>query len=239
MIKFTNMASLLAMLMVGGCGGPDEQSNGGAPAQPAAKQASVAVPGARPAPGSYPPRDDCSKQAGWSEFHKRLADAVTRRDADLLVSLTAPDVHLDFGGGSGTEELRKRLDAPNYHLWDELAKVLPLGCAFADGSAAMPWIFLNAPATADPYETMWVTGSGVPLREAGSASARQVGSLDWSIVAVGAYTELNPKFLKVTDAERKLTGYVDAWSLRSLIDYRLVAEAKDGKWRITAFIAGD
>jgi hypothetical protein len=243
MIQLRKIAPILAALALAGCGSTEDTSKGEAPVPSkgvaAATPANPAQAPAKPAPGSYPPRDDCSKQAGWTDFRARLADAVARRDADLLVSLTEPDVQLDFGGGSGTQELRKRLDAPNYRLWDELTKILPLGCAYADGSAAMPWLFLNAPANADPYEAMWVTGSAVPLREEASPTARQVGKLDWAIVNVGPYNEPNPKFLKVTDPQSKASGYVDAKSLRSLIDYRLIAESKDGNWRITALIAGD
>jgi hypothetical protein len=239
------MAPCVAALLLAACGSADEGASGSANKPAESKEIVAATPAkppeapAKPAPGSYPPRDDCSRQAGWADFRARLADAVARRDADLLVSLTDPEVHLDFGGGSGTDELRKRLDAPNYRLWDELAAILPLGCGFADGSAAMPWIFLNAPATADPYATMWVIGSGVPVREAASATARQAGKLDWAAVTAGPYTQINPEFLKVTDPETKLAGYVDTKSLRSLIDYRLIAQGKGGKWRITVFIAGD
>ena len=34
-------------------------------------------------------------------------------------------------------------------------------------------------------------------------------------------------------------GFVDRQSLRSLIDYRLLASADDGVWRVTHLIAGD
>jgi hypothetical protein len=71
-----------------------------------------------------------------------LATAVANRDEVMLLPLFAPDVLLDFGGGSGREELRRRLNDPEYRLWDELEALLPLGCAEgADGGITMPWLW--------------------------------------------------------------------------------------------------
>ena len=34
-------------------------------------------------------------------------------------------------------------------------------------------------------------------------------------------------------------GFVDPAQLRALVDYRLLAEQSDGRWRITHLVAGD
>ncbi|MEO0031969.1 MAG: hypothetical protein RIS94_1727 [Pseudomonadota bacterium] len=206
--------------------------------EPAAEASAEPEP-ATPAITSYPPRDDCAKQAGWREFRAQLSQAVARRDADALVALTAPDVQLDYGGGHGTDELRKRLVSPDYRLWDKLGAILPLGCGFQGGLAAMPWIFWNTPESLDPYQGMWVTGTDVALHDKPAANAPSLATLDWALVEAAPHKDANPKFMKVTPAGTKLTGYVAATALRSVIDYRVIAEPKDGAWRITAFIAGD
>lgn len=207
-------------------------------AAPEPDESEVPAPDA-PAIASYPPRDDCAKQPGWRGFRARLAQAVVRRDADALVTLAEPDVQLDYGGGHGAEELRKRLDSPDYRLWDKLAAILPLGCGFQGGLAAMPWVFWNTPESLDPYQGMWVTGTDVPLREKPAPDAPVLATLDWALVEAAPHTQASSKFVKVTPAGTKLSGYIDPGALRSVIDYRVIVEPKVGDWRITAFIAGD
>jgi len=34
-------------------------------------------------------------------------------------------------------------------------------------------------------------------------------------------------------------GYIATDKLRSLLDYRLIASSRNGRWRITSFVAGD
>ena len=45
-------------------------------------------------------------------------------------------------------------------------------------------------------------------------------------------------FQQVTLAD-KSSGFVATDKLRSLLDYRLIASSRNGRWRITSLIAGD
>ena len=81
------------------------------------------------AAGPYAPRDTCGDLKGADAFRQDLAVAVEARDVDALVALAAEDVKLDFGGGAGRAELRKRLSGGDWDLWDELDKLLMLGCS--------------------------------------------------------------------------------------------------------------
>ena len=200
----------------------------------------VAAPFARPAPpASYPPQDECATLPGFAAFRDSLFAAVRKRDAAALTALADPAVNLDFGGGSGVEEWRKRLEATPA-LWGELAALEGLGCAADGGIVTLPWIFSRVPDSVDVYSAMLVTGQGVPLLAQPAADATPLARLDWVLLeAVGspepaAYREIasGPK----TDRVR---GFVETARLRGVLDYRLIADRQNGEWNITAFVAGD
>src|SRR5688500_628335 len=124
------MRSMFAIALLLACAACSQED---APADEVAAAAEEIVdPAAQPSPlarGKWAPRDDCAEIEGADRFRQRLAAAVEGRDADALVALAAEDIQLDFGGGEGTAELRARLDAPDYDLWDELDELMGLGCA--------------------------------------------------------------------------------------------------------------
>ncbi|WP_338445336.1 hypothetical protein V5F89_09090 [Pelagerythrobacter marensis] len=192
-----------------------------------------------PAGGPYAPRDECAGLPGGDAFRRDLARAVEARDVDAMLALAAPDIKLDFGGGAGAEQLRKRLEQPESPLWQELAALLRLGCA-AQGQAGMtiPWYFAQSIDGVDPMTGMIVTGKGVPLRMAAAPDAEPVRALSWNVVEpVGGYVPDAPfQHVATVDGAR---GYVATNRLRSLIDYRLIASSRDGKWSITSLVAGD
>ncbi|WP_157083219.1 hypothetical protein [Novosphingobium lentum] len=189
---------------------------------------------------AYAPGDECSAQPGWPDFHRKLATAVSARDAKALAALAAPDLKLDYGGGSGSDEFVRRLAAPSPDLWAELARIMPLGCAIEGGIVAMPWYFWNLPDDADAAETMLVVGKAVPLRARAGASAPVIAPLDWAMVTIepGTFSK-TARFTAVRTRAGHLKGFVDSASLRSLLAYRLIAERRNGDWRLTAFVAGD
>ena len=186
---------------------------------------------------TYPPRDDCSAAPGWPAFHKALALAIRARDPAALTALASPDITLDYGGGSGMDELQKRLADPTRQLWEELEAILPLGCAFEGGLAAKPWVFWNVPDSIDSYSAMLVTGDDVDLLE--KPKGKVQGNVGWFIVGIDPMGyKPDAKMTRVT-LDDGTKGWVETARLRSLLDYRLIAEPKDDGWQITAFIAGD
>lgn len=186
--------------------------------------------------GPYAPRDECSALTGATEFREKIAAAVLARDADAFAALAARDIRLDFGGGSGVAELRNRLAAPEQELWRALRNLMPLGCAAnSQSTLTIPWYFAQDVAVDDPYLAMIVRGVGVPLRNTPAADGRILARLSWDVVEVqespGAFTQV-----RTTDGT---TGYIESSRLRSLIDYRLIADRRDGEWKIVALLAGD
>ena len=219
------------------------------PALPPATPTPSAEPSATPAPepgdapkplASYVPRDECAKFPGFAAFRDAVFAATTKRDGEALVALADPDVNLDFGGGAGRDELRKRLADPKGALWGEIGALAALGCA-ADGSVAtLPAIFSRVPDDVDPGRTMLVTGSEVPLRGKPSPGALEVRKLDWALVTLkGDGFDPAARYAEVVASDGS-SGFVATAKLRSLLDYRLVADKSEGgTYRITALIAGD
>jgi hypothetical protein len=194
-----------------------------------------------PAPlakGEWAPRDDCSAVEGAAQFRQRLAAAVEARDADALIALAADDIALDFGGGAGTAELRARLADDDRKLWDELEALMALGCAANDeGGITIPWLFAQDLGETDPFAAFLVTGEDVPVLTAPSASAERLDTISWDLVEVASYDPEAP-FLEIKVADGG-TGFIASDKLRSLVGYRLIASSRNGRWRITAFVAGD
>lgn len=219
------------------------------PVLPPASPLPTPEPSATPAPqpslspkplAAYPPRDECVKLPGFPAFRDALFAAVAKRDSEALVALADPAINLDFGGGAGRDELRRRLDDPKTGLWDEIAGVVALGCA-ADGTVAtLPAIFSRVPDDADAARTMLVTGSEVPMRRKPAPDAEAIRMLDWALVALkGASFDPTQRYAEVTTADGS-SGFVATAKLRSLLDYRVIADKSGADaYRITALIAGD
>jgi hypothetical protein len=223
------------LLACAGCSQDD------APSEQVAEAAEeIVAPAPEPSPlakGKWAPRDECGAVEGATRFRERLAAAVKARDADALAALAADDIKLDFGGGEGTAELRARLDAPDYELWDELDKLMALGCAAnEEGGITIPWYFAQDMGEIDPYTAWLVAGEDVPIYAARDGD-RRIGALSWDLVELADWDPEQPH-QQVTLAGGE-TGFIATGKLRSLIDYRLLASSRNGRWRITTLIAGD
>lgn len=204
----------------------------------------IAMPGgAQNSAGPLAPRDECVGTQGLAVLGDKLRRAARNRDADALLVLVDENIQLDFGGGSGKRELRQRLTSPEYMLWRELDAALALGCAISptvDGQAyaSWPWYFAKDVIPLDPFEAFIVTAERVRLRESASTAAHVIGSVSWDYVRLSEYPSDDAVYAEV-ETRSGAKGYIAKTYLRSLVDYRLVAEKRGGKWRITSFIAGD
>jgi hypothetical protein len=236
---------LLTALLLAGCG-RQEATKATAPASEAitpvpsvpAPEVS-ATPSAPEVVGHFAPRDECTALPGWKDFSGRLRAAVAGRDGPALAALADPAIVLDFGGGSGPDELKRRLagkDGPE--LWGELDAILRLGCAqgMEGGDAVLPWFFGQDLGEADPYQVLLVNGAKVPLRAAPDPKAAVTALVSWQLVDA---TDERGGFRKVSLPGGKGQGYIASGALRSPLDYRLVAQQVKGEWRLMAFVAGD
>jgi hypothetical protein len=234
--RWVPLAILPLVLLAAGC---DRHK---APSDKLAQSASELVGAKTPEPkplaeGPYAPRDTCGDLPGASAFRQNVAEAVMARDADKLVSLAAEDVKLDFGGGAGRAELKKRLTADG-RLWDELGQLLSLGCAAnQQGGLTIPWYFEQHIDKVDQTGGMLVTGEGVPLLPTPDATAKPNRMLSWDVVELKAFRPDDP-FQHVTTTDGT-EGYIATDKLRSLLDYRLLAMSRNGKWSIVSLVSGD
>src|SRR5690606_6435813 len=104
-----------------------------------------------PSEARFAPRDECAEVQGASVFQRQLAAAIEARDAEVLATLAAEDVKLDFGGGTGRAELQRRLADESTGLWRELDELMRLGCAANDqGGITIPWYFDQDLGVSDP-----------------------------------------------------------------------------------------
>jgi hypothetical protein len=197
------------------------------------------TPAAKLADGRFAPRDECADLPGATNFRQQLAAAVKAKDADALAALAAPDVRLDFGNTSGTGELREKLLQSDWSLWDELVPILSMGCATNDqGGITLPWYAAQPLDGLDPDTGMIVIAEKVPLYQSPDAKSPVLDRLSWDGVTLLGGLQPEDPFQKVKAADGKV-GFVATDKLRSLLDYRLIASSRDGKWSFTSLIAGD
>lgn len=231
------MAALPLVLLVAAC----EREE--APADEVVKSAEKLVGAQKTeaptlAQGPFAPRDTCGDLQGAAEFRRALAAAVEARDSDALVALAAEDVKLDFGGGAGRAELKKRLTSEDRALWQELGELLTLGCsANKQGGLTIPWYFDQPIDGVEPMMGMIVTGEEVPVLSSPDEDGETLTRLSWDVVEI-ATMKPDEAFQKVETTEGE-QGYIATDKLRSLVDYRLLATSRNGNWRIVSLVAGD
>ena len=196
--------------------------------------------------GALVPQDECARDAAFVAYRKQLAAAVTAKDFDKLKPLLSPQIKLDFGGGSGLELMAERLakgvdaNLDNRPHWEELAEILTLGCALGSGNAnaTMPYAFEKLEGR-DAFATLLPRRDGIALYKSEDANSEIAKTLHWE-----ALTLANPNDASDATIAVKLddgtTGFVRRADVRPATGYRaLFNKGDDGKWLMTAFIAGD
>ena len=198
--------------------------------------------------------DEGTKDASFAAYRETLLEAIAARDVGTVVAAAAPDINLDFGGGEGRDEFRKRLtvtaqdfseeyahlaDEHREQYWDALEEMLRLGGVFRTPEqfvAPYTWAFKLSDSE-DPFATSFVVGSDVPLRSRPSKYGDVTAVLDEDVVQLGdggKGTDFHE--VELVDGRR---GFVHRDNLRSAIDYRARFENTGGRWQMMMFIAGD
>jgi hypothetical protein len=191
-----------------------------------------------------PPIDHCASNPSFVAFRSQLRAAVARRDGAWLLSIAAPDIEYSFGDSPGRAGFARAwgLNRPaTSRIWRELGEVLRLGCDRAeDGEYWTPSLSL---ATSDMDEgegpaTLLAVGPNAVLHAGPSDSSPVVAQLEWDILTPRDEDDGRGEWISVAlgDGTR---GYVRRSVVRSQSDYRAIFARRHGRWRMTAFVAGD
>ena len=195
------------------------------------------------APVNLPPVEQCRGDAEFTRLREQLQKAVAARDLDGLMSLMSEDVRVSFGGQSGRERFSDYWTASEQDqelLWAELGSALRLGCAQAvDGEGkpyrAIPAMFVTGDGL-DGFST-WASLPGAVLRSKPDAKAVARMRLPaWTVLSEVEHD--GGSWIEVRTPKGR-DGFVSTEQVRSLIDYRIIFGQRDGRWQITAFVAGD
>jgi hypothetical protein len=260
-MKFAPLCVLPMVALLAACGSEADPAE----ADPPTEVAETPVASATPR-GPYAPRNDCGELPGAQAFLDEVNAAVAARDVDAFVNLADVHVLLTFGGGEGAAQLREELAADDGALWNETADLMAMGCAISKVNDAgqsgdesqfttiiLPW-YLAQDTGGDPFETVIVTGEDVPVHHAASLTSPPLAYVSWEAVQLvpePGETGINYSGDQETGWLRvrlpagsgagadPVEGYMQAENLRSVVDYRLLANNGDGRWKISALIAGD
>lgn len=199
------------------------------------------------------PVDEAKKDPSFLTYRNALLAAIAIQDTEAVIKMTAPEIHLSFGGDVGHDAFRRGLNLSEDDLskkykpqaaefrdayWDELEAVLRLGGRFRGRAFVAPYTWMaKTPKNADAYKTYFVTGSSVLLRNAGNADAQIITRLSYNVVFIDNWDpDIDYQAIRLPDGQ---TGYLSSQYLRSKIDYRAIFSKVSGKWEMTMFIAGD
>lgn len=192
------------------------------------------------------PYDDASRDPSFFIFRAQLLEAIQQRDASFVISILSPNIKNSFGGNDGVSEFRKywKLERSDSKFWNTMIKVLALGGSFSGETSFMaPYIYSKFPDEFDAFEYGVVIGENVNVRKEPKLSGQVMSTLSYDIVKVADWKPINEAGKKQAWVTVSLTGdvkgYIAADYIRSPIDYRAIFEKKNGKWQLTAFVAGD
>lgn len=195
------------------------------------------------------PVDEAKNDASFFAFRTKLIEAAKKRDAKYVLSILDRDIKNSFGGNEGIGEFKNfwKINNANSKFWGEFLPVITNGGKFIkEGSNKLffaPYTFTSFPGDLDAFSHNIITGDKVKLRLKADANSPVVASLSYNVVEILESVKAKENIEEVSWYEIKTLGgkrgYVKAEFARSPIDYRAGFEKKGGKWKMTAFIAGD
>jgi hypothetical protein len=193
-------------------------------------------------PGAQPrllPRDEAGQRPDFLQFRQQLQAIAQRRDVGELLKIVDPSVRVAFDGAGGVEAFRTyHVDNPERDFWTEFAAVLRLGGVFTTGTTFVaPYTFAIWPDEFDAFSCKVVIGERVRVRAAPSMAAPTLTLLTYAIVEF-VPLELDADWARVKLADGRI-GFIASRYVRSPVDHRAFFEFKDGRWWLTAYVAGD
>jgi len=199
---------------------------------------------AQAAERKLPPVDEAWKDPTLVTFRKNLLAAVKRRDLKYVVSRSARNIRLSFGGYSGRKTFREwlRLEGMRETYWRELEGVFSLGGVFnGKDTFCIPYVAcIDVPGCpdCDPYEIVYVLSDNAKAYAAMDTKSPVVATLSYDVLNMDYSKEVIEGWMSV-ELPRGGVGYVTGPEFRSPLDYRALLRKRKGTWEIDIFIAGD
>ncbi len=194
------------------------------------------------------PVDEGAKDKSFSAFRAKLIEAVNNHDKKYVLGVLDQNIKSSFGGDNGISDFKQlwEIDNSKSKLWEELLTALTNGGVFLDKNTfTAPYTFKTFPEDLGAFEHQVIFGNNVNLRAKPDLSAEIISQLSYNVVKVDLENsvgkkseEQNYSWLKVETLGGK-KGFVSAEYVRSPIDYRAIFTKENGKWKMTAFVAGD
>jgi hypothetical protein len=192
--------------------------------------------------------DEANQDGSFAKYREQLIWAIESKSEKDLLPMLDSNIRLSFGGSGGLADFKKmwKPQDKNSPLWPKLEWVVRHGGSFrGTGANRMfwaPYVYSNWPENGpEPFEYGAIVGSKVQVLETSKKSSKPIATLDHHFVKVidgGHLKEKSPAFVKIQTPSGK-TGYVRSSEIRSQLDYRAGFDKRSGKWKMTAFIAGD
>lgn len=211
------------------------------------------APQARAEGTPFKPFDEAGQDPAFQAFRDDLLAAVKRRDLEAVVHVAAADILLSYGEDTGPERLREWLagqssEVDAAYLWGQLEDVLAHGGGWdQQGGFGAPYWFAGTPQLPDDtdwYEVLYVVGEKVRMRAGAGTDKAVLGTASYEVVFAD-----DPDHVWETDGEGKewlyvrttdnRKGWIRGDFLRGPFGYRAGFEQRDGRWKLTYFLAGD
>lgn len=181
-------------------------------------------------------------------FRDSILAALGRRDTTYLSGILAPDMRSSFGADDGIDGFRRmwNIEHPDTRFWGELARVLRMGGAFATDSLFMaPYVYALWPDTLDAFEFVAVTSPRAAVRSAPASSADTIGAASYGILPLEKWrgmpespVEPDTSWAGVVLPDGR-SGWLRSEDVHSPVGWRAIFARHDGRWHLTAFVAGD
>lgn len=191
------------------------------------------------------PADAAKDDPELAALFDTLLKAAAAKDFAPFEAAMTKDAVASFGGDEGPEGFKRAygIGEPDSPFWAEFTGAVELGAIFVEPELVYaPYIAGGLPEAADPYLSIVAIGPKTELYKEPSEGAAVVADVTHQVLE---QIDIEPEDLAKTpegwvhvkaDAG---AGYVKAAETRSALDYRAVFQKIDGKWRLTAFVAGD
>jgi hypothetical protein len=191
------------------------------------------------------PTDEAKNDPSFLSFRTKLIAAANRRDTKHVLQILDKNITSSFGGDEGIADFKRfwKFNDPKSEFWSEFLPVITNGGRFAKDSRNVfcaPYLFDGFPEDLDAFRYFAIFGNNVNLRARPSIKADVVTQLSYNIVEpVDPEKRVNDTdWIEIRTLGGK-RGFVKAEYVRSPIDYRACFTKERGKWRMTAFVAGD